>query len=219
MNSNEAAASMSYEKELARLRGIIKEKDDQLAQMEKRVSESETAARMHSERLNQQFSAKLEESIRALKESSQRDKNSMVMKYVEGEKKCIELNRHIELLQAKLTDASKERQRMEERIQAIRAETERLNAENDKRLKDMMAQKKEVDRLKEQLILSDAREKASQLKLTKELEAHLVTRRQLEAANSEIIQLKNQEPIVTEVTEASENNEVRSKQIMKKILF
>lgn len=116
----------------------------------------------------------------------------MVMKYVEGEKKCIELNRHVELLQAKLNDSLREKQRFLERLEHSKTDMDKLNAENDKKLKDLMSQRKEFDRLREQLVLSDAREKAAQLKLSKEVEAHLITRKQLEQANLELIQLRNQ---------------------------
>lgn len=167
--------------------------------MERRLNEVEAAARTHAEQINQQFSAKLEESIRSIKESSQRDKNSMVMKYVEWEKRCIELNRHVELLQSKLNDAHKDKQRMNERFESIRAEMEKLNAENDKKLKELMTQKKEIERQKELVVLSDAREKAAQLKLTKEIEAHAGTQRQLEQVTVELTQLKNQEAASGEV--------------------
>jgi hypothetical protein len=62
----------SYELELTRLREIIKEKDAELVKLEARLNETETTARMQSEQLNKQFSVKLEESIRSLKESSQK---------------------------------------------------------------------------------------------------------------------------------------------------
>lgn len=190
MNSNEA---VSYEQELNRLRETIKEKENALSQMEARLNEVETNARAHAEQLNQQFSIKLEESVRALKESSQRDKNSMVMKYVEGERRCIELNRSIELLNGKLNDANKERQRLNERLNATKIEMDKMNAENDKKLKEIMNQKKDIERLKEQLVLSDAREKATQMKLAKDVEAHAAVLRQLEQANAELVKLKTVE--------------------------
>lgn len=189
----------SYEQEITRLREIIRERENALAQMETRLNEVDTNARAHAEHLNQQFSAKLEDSIRLLKESSQRDKNSMVMKYVEGEKKCIELNRSIELLHGKLNDANKERQRMNERLGAAKAEMEKMNAENDKKLKEIMGQKREMERLREQLVLSDAREKAAQMTLAKEIEAHANVQRQLEQASAELGQLKNVEISTEEV--------------------
>lgn len=213
LSSNETVGqSSSYENELNRLREIIREKENSLSQMEARLNEVETTARAHAEHLNQQFSTKLEETIRSLKESTQRDKNSMVMKYVEGEKRCIELNRSIELLNSKLNDANKERQRMNDRLSTAKADLDKMNAENDKKLKEIMNQKREMERLREQIILSDAKEKAAQMKLAKEIETHAFVQRQLEQASNELGQLKTVEISSEEVQRLQQMEQERKQQ-------
>lgn len=129
---------------------------------------------------------KAEEPKTKVEKNEKNDKNSMVMKYVEVEKRCIELSRQSDFLQAKLTEANKERLRLIERLEAVKPDMDKMSAELDKKVK-------EAERLKEQFVLSDAREKAAQLKLTREVEAHAVTQRKLDQITAELSQLKSQE--------------------------
>lgn len=198
-SASNSSLNNSYEVEINRLRELIKQKEADYAQLEARLNESEAQTRLQHEHLNKSYSLKVDEIIKKFNES-QKDKNSMVMKYVEAEKKCIELHRSVEFAHSKLGDNLKEKQRLLDKIEKMKSEIDKLNAENDKKLKELIGQKKECEKLKEQYILSDVREKAAQLKFKNECELHLNTRRQLEHVQIELrnIQKSQQEqPVIS----------------------
>jgi hypothetical protein len=180
----------SYEQELSRLRELIGSKQDECVSLENKLNEQEQQYKQQVEQLHAGFATKLEQTLRKFQESQKDKTSSMVMKYAEAEKRCIDLNRAIELLQSKIADANKEKQRLNERLEHSKSEQTKLNADYEKKLNEMLTMKKEHDKLREQLLLNEAREKAAQLKLRIEIESHLDTRRQLEAAHVEIAQLK-----------------------------
>jgi hypothetical protein len=178
-STSNTSLNNSYEVELARLRELVQQKEADLGQLEAKLNESEAQARLQHEQINKSYAAKLDETIKKFNDS-QKDKTSMVMKYVEAEKKCIELHRSVEFMQSKFNDQLREKQRGLERLEKMKSELDKLNGENEKKLKELIAQKKDMEKLREQLAMSDVREKAAQLKFKNECELHLSTRRQLE---------------------------------------
>ena len=100
------------------------------------------------------------------------------MKYAEAEKRCIDLNRMIEHLQSKLQDSIKEKQNLIDKYEKVKLDAQKMNADYEKKCQEVLNAKKECDKIKEALILSEAREKAFHLKLKQEIEAHSITKEQ-----------------------------------------
>ena len=187
-----SSSESTYEQEISRLRDLIAVKNAENSNLEAKLNECEQLARNQIEQLNQNFTLKLEQTLKKFQEGHKDKTSSLVMKYAEGEKKCIDLNRNIEFLQSKLNTAAKENKNVIERLEKSKTETDKLNFEFEKKIQEIMAAKKDNEKLKENLILSDAREKASMMKLKSEMEAHNGTRKLLEQANAEIEKLKIQ---------------------------
>ena len=159
-------------------------------QLELKLTESEQLAKQKCEELNQNFTLKLEQTLKKFQEGHKDKTSSLVMKYAEGEKKCIDLNRNIEFLKSKLDDSTKEKQRVNDRLDKAKQETTKLNGEYEKKIHEIMLLKKETEKLKELAIVAEAREKASLLKLKLESEAHLACKRSLEQTVEELNSLK-----------------------------
>lgn len=174
------------EVEINRLKDLISQKEADNALLESRIAEIEQQSKAEMEKLNASLNQKLEESLKKIVAESQKDKNSMVMKYVEVERKCIELNKTIHIQQSKLNDSVKEKQHLVEKIEKAKLECDKLNKDNETKLKDLIDKKKEIDKLREKIVLNDAKEAAAAIKLKTETDAHLVTKNLVEELKAKI---------------------------------
>jgi len=137
--------SSFYEQELTRLRSIITQQNlDNLA-LEQRLTECEQQAKQKCDELNANFTLKLEQTLKSFTEGQNEKTSSLVMKYAQGEKKCIELNRSIEHLKSKLDDSAKEKKRLNERFEKETAEKKKLNGEYEKKIVEIMTMKKGIN--------------------------------------------------------------------------
>lgn len=99
------------ELELNRLHELIELKNNENANLELKLAESETQANLRIDQLNHDFTLKLEQTLEKFQEGQQSSQNSLVMKYASTEKRCMGLTRNIEILQSKLTDSNQENQK------------------------------------------------------------------------------------------------------------
>ncbi len=164
-------ANEFYEQELTRLQNIVRLQNAENLQLEQKLTDFEEHSKQKYEELNLNFTSKLEQTLRKFQEGHKDKTSSLVMKYAEGEKKCIDLNRNIEFLKSKLDDSDKEKQRLNDRLDKSKQEILKLNNENERKLQEIMLLKKENEKLKENIVLSEAREKA--LKLTSDVQISL----------------------------------------------
>ncbi|RNA19147.1 coiled-coil domain-containing protein [Brachionus plicatilis] len=182
--------SNEYEAEINRLRDLVRQKESDNAQLESRVTEIEHQSRLEVEKLNASLNQKLEESLKKIVAESQKDKNSMVMKYVEVERKCIEVTKSMQIQQSKMNDALKEKQRLMDKISKNKADYDKMCKDNEAKLKDLVEKKKEIERLKEKIVLNDAKESASVIKLKMEVDAHAQTKAWVEQLQVQIKKLE-----------------------------
>ena len=133
-----------YEQELARLRSIITLQNSDNLQLELKLTECEQQSKQKCEELNQNFTLKLEQTLKSFKDGQNEKTSSLVMKYAQGEKKCIDLNRNIEFLKSKLDDSAKEKLRLNERFEKSKLEKEKLNGDFEKKIQEIMMLKKGI---------------------------------------------------------------------------
>lgn len=195
--------SNEYEVEISRLRDLIRQKENENAQLESRVIEIEQQSKLEVENLNASLNQKLEESLKKIVTESQRDKNSMVMKYVEVERKCIEMTKSMQIQQSKVNDVLKEKQRLMDKISQNKTDYEKLRKDNETKLKDLMEKKREIERLKEKIVLNDAKESASVIKLKTEVEAHTQTKALVEELKNKIHNLESKNSLSDSETQTS----------------
>ena len=185
----ESESETSYEQEVTRLRSLLVAKEAENVNLEQKLADQEQQSRAQIEQLHQNFTLKLEQTLRKFQESQKDKTSSMVMKYADAEKRCIDLNQKINLLQSKLAAAANEKQRLEERMSKSKIETDKLNADYDQRVRDIMQLKRDNDKLKEQLVLNEAKENAGFIKYKNEAEQHNVTKRLLEQTAAKVSEL------------------------------
>lgn len=185
----ESEKSSNYlEQELTRLRELVELKTNENQNLETKLNELELNCQLKIEQLNQDFSSKLEQQLSKFEECQRDKQSSLVMKYAAGEKKCIDLMRSRDHLQSKLNDALKEKEACLERCNKTKLDL--TNSQNDVELKceEILNLKKEVEKLKCSLALSEAREQASQIK---DHRTSLIDQKQLDEATRELKSLKS----------------------------
>ncbi len=133
---------MFYEQEIARLKSIISLQNSDNLNLETKMTENELLAKQRCEELEQNFTLKLEQTLKNFKEGQNEKTSSLVMKYAQGEKKLIELNRSIDSLKRQLGESDKEKQRLNERFEKSKIEKEKLNVEYEKKILEIMLLKK-----------------------------------------------------------------------------
>jgi hypothetical protein len=242
LEENSSQLVSSYEQEISRLNDLIKTKENENLNLDLKLNENEQQYKSTIEQLHLNFTQKLEQTLKKFQDMQKDKTSSMVMKYAEAEKKCIDLNRSIELANSKLNDSLKEKQRINESLAKSKKDYEKLNYEFENKMKEIMQLKQENSRMKEQFVICEAREKAANLKLKTELEAGLNSKRLILQLNAEINELNkklkeksptsdvstiedasdqdtnkqeenNQEKIVTETIEIGQTASVRSQSV------
>jgi chromosome segregation ATPase len=165
--------------EIQQLKQIIDEKSKEICNLETKLDDIDRQSKENIEKLHEDFKLKLDEAFKKFQDS-QKDKSSLVMKYADAERRCIDLNRTIDLLQTKLTDASKDKFKLEETIGKIRIEKNKLNDELELKLIEIKQLLIKIDKLKEDFVLVDAKNNVSQLKLKQEIEKTVQLKEEIE---------------------------------------
>jgi len=210
--------STYMEQELIRLRELVSLKTNENISLENRLQESEQQFNLRIEQLNQNFTQRLEQTLKKFQEGHKDKTSSLVMKYAEGEKRCIDLNRNIEHLQSKLQDSIKEKQNLVDKYEKVKLDAEKMNCDFEKKCQEILNAKKECEKLKESLVLSEAREKAFQLKLKQEIDAHLLIKEKYQQYELEKEKEQQQSsdqdktPIVNELITQSIDEQTTSQQ-------
>lgn len=179
-----------HENELKQLHERLNEKEKEIASLESKLVENEQLKRVTIDQLHADFKVKLEQAFKKFQET-QKDKTTIVMKYAEAEKKCIDLNRLNEHLQAKYNDSVKEKQRLNEKFELKQQEKVKLNAEYELKLNELGQLKKQMEKLKEQNLLNETKLSNLESKYKNEHELNMKNRILIDSLNVELIKHKN----------------------------
>ena len=216
LEENSSQLASSYEQEISRLKDLIKTKESENLNLDLKLNENEQQYKATIEQLHLNFTQKLEQTLKKFQDMQKDKTSSMVMKYAEAEKKCIDLNRSIELANSKLNDSLKEKQRINETLAKSKKDYEKLNLEFESKMKEIMQLKQENSRMKEQFVICEAKEKAANLKLKSELEAGLSSKRLILQLNAEINELNRKLKEKSPTPDISTGDEVPSNQDLNK---
>jgi hypothetical protein len=189
VSPNSCQLNKSYEQEIDRLKELIKSKETDILNLDSKLNENEQQSKFKIEQLHLNFQQKLEQTLKKFQDMQKDKTSSMVMKYADAEKRCIDLNRSVDLANSKLNDAIKEKQRINERLEKSKIDYQKLNQEFESKIKEIMLLKQENNKIKEQAVIIDAREKAANLRLKTEVESSLNSKRLILQLNAEINEL------------------------------
>lgn len=131
-----------YEQEIARLKSIISLQNIDNQNLETKMTENELLAKQRCEELEQNFTLKLEQTLKNFKDGQNEKTSSLVMKYAQGEKKLIELNRTIDSQKRQLGESDKAKQRLNERFEKMKLDKEKISVEYEKKILEIMVLKK-----------------------------------------------------------------------------
>jgi hypothetical protein len=148
-----AIEEVQLKDEIAGLKNALKSKESE-----------ETLLNAKIQQLQNDYKIKLEHF-----QESQKDKTGIIMKYAEAEKRCIDLNRTIDMLQNKIKNTLKEKQTCIEKCEQLQCEKQKLN-------ENLSGLRQNLDKVKEQSILTDAKLNITQTKLKLEIAAHTETK-------------------------------------------
>jgi len=179
-----------YEKVIKILNEKINEKERELTSYENKINENELQKQQQIDQLHLDFKKQFEQAFKKFQEM-QKDKNSMVMKYAEAEKKCMDLNRTNEHLQARINDFLKEKQRIMEKLEAKNQEKVKFNAELELKLTDISSLSKQIEKLKETNVLNEVKLNKFESKYKNEYENNIENKNLIVKLSIQLVKLRN----------------------------
>ncbi|XP_068505520.1 coiled-coil domain-containing protein 186 isoform X1 [Syngnathus scovelli] len=174
----------NLEGRVSELQRVLKDSRDKLIQQEQ-------AAKANLMQTQKEMSYRLEQANRKCEEARQ-EKESMVMKYVRGEKEALDLRRDKETLEKKLREATKEVDRQALRGNQLAQERGRLQQLCDAKEGEVSRLTREVEKLKEDNNSHLIKVKWAQNKLKSEADAHKESKDKLRDITSKLTQAKEE---------------------------
>ncbi|XP_061160485.1 coiled-coil domain-containing protein 186 isoform X3 [Syngnathus typhle] len=174
----------NLEGRVTELQRVLKESRDKLIQQEQ-------AAKANLMQTQKEMSYRLEQANRKCEEARQ-EKESMVMKYVRGEKEALDLRRDKETLEKKLREATKEVERQALRGNQLAQERGRLQQLCDAKEGEVSRLTREVEKLKEDNNSHLIKVKWAQNRLKSEADAHKESKDKLRDITCKLTQAKEE---------------------------
>ncbi|XP_061666291.1 coiled-coil domain-containing protein 186 isoform X2 [Syngnathoides biaculeatus] len=176
---------------IGKLEGIVKELQRELKETRDKLIQQEQAAKAGMIQTQKEMTYRLEQVNRKCEEARQ-EKETMVMKYVRGEKEALDLRRDKESLEKRLREATKEVDRQALRGNQLAQERGRLQQLCDAKEGEVSRLTREVDKLKEENNSHLIKVKWAQNKLKSEADAHKESKDKLRDVTSKLTQAKEE---------------------------
>ena len=180
----------SYEKVIKVLSEKLEEKEKDVLNYEVKLNESEVQKQQHIDQLHLDFKKQFEQAFKKFQEM-QKDKTSMVMKYAEAEKRCMDLSRTNEHLQTRINDFLKEKQRILEKLEVKNQEKLKFNAEYELKLNEISNLNKQIEKLKETNVFNEVKLNKLESKYKNECENNIENKKLIEKLNIQLVKLRN----------------------------
>uniref|UniRef100_A0A3P8V970 Coiled-coil domain containing 186 n=1 Tax=Cynoglossus semilaevis TaxID=244447 RepID=A0A3P8V970_CYNSE len=178
--------------------GIIKKLETRVEELIKEVKDSrdrqihqDQAAKAALQQIQKETTQRLEQANRKCDEARQ-EKETMVMKYVRGEKEALDLRREKEALERRLREATKEVDRQALRGNQLAQEKGRLQQLFEAKEGEVVRLTREGDKLKEEINSHLIKVKWAQNKLKSEADAHKETKDKLRETTSKLAQAREE---------------------------
>ncbi|XP_051925315.1 coiled-coil domain-containing protein 186 isoform X2 [Hippocampus zosterae] len=176
---------------ITNLEGRVKELQRELQGARDKLIQQEQAAKAALAQMQKETTYRLEQVNRKCEEARQ-EKETMVMKYVRGEKEALDLRRDKETLEKKLREAAKEVDRQALRGNQLAQDRGRLQQLCDAKEGDVSRLTREVEKLKEENNSHLIKVRWAQNKLKSEADAHKESKDKLRDITSKLTQAKEE---------------------------
>lgn len=206
-----------YLPQIKELEYTIAQQTNEIRTLKDKLASHDAAARRTVATLQNELKFRVDQVTKMYDEAS-KEKDSMVVKYAQAEKKFIEGQKSIERLEAKVRDLNKEKDGLTQRVIDIKGEKRQMLADLEAKAAEIQNLTKEVEKQKELISSSDVRIKWAQNKLKAELDAHketkddlLKTRSKLKDAKDETEQIRRDCQAIIKTYQESE--EIKSNKL------
>ncbi|XP_038614499.1 coiled-coil domain-containing protein 186 [Tachyglossus aculeatus] len=177
---------------------IIKQLEARIEELNKEVIASkdklvtqDTAAKNTIQQLHKEMAFRMEQVNKKCEEARQ-EKETMVMKYVRGEKESLDLRKEKEILERKLRDANKEIEKQANRVKQLSQEKGRLNQLYEIKEGEATRLSREMEKVKEDINSHVIKVKWAQNKLKTEMDSHKETKDKLKDITLKLTQSKEE---------------------------
>ncbi|NXR25075.1 CC186 protein, partial [Cinclus mexicanus] len=177
---------------------IIKQLEARIEELNKEVKASkdrlvtqDAAAKNTIQQLHKEMAFRMEQANKRCEEA-RHEKETMVMKYVRGEKESLDLRKEKEVLERKLRDTNKEIEKLTNKIKQLSQEKGRLHQLYETKDGEATRLNREIEKLKEEINSHVIKVKWAQNKLKTEVDSHKETKERLKDAMTKLTEAKEE---------------------------
>ncbi|NWW33764.1 CC186 protein, partial [Panurus biarmicus] len=177
---------------------IIKQLEARIEELNKEVKASkdrlvtqDAAAKNTIQQLHKEMAFRMEQANKKCEEA-RHEKETMVMKYVRGEKEALDLRKEKEVLERRLRDANKEIEKLTNKIKQLSQEKGRLHQLYEAKDGEATRLNREMEKLKEEINSHVIKVKWAQNKLKTEMDSHKETKDRLKDAMTKLSEAKEE---------------------------
>ncbi|NXH27613.1 CC186 protein, partial [Myiagra hebetior] len=177
---------------------IIKQLEARIEELNKEVKASkdrlvtqDAAAKNAIQQLHKEMAFRMEQANKKCEEA-RHEKETMVMKYVRGEKESLDLRKEKEVLERRLRDANKEIEKLTNKIKQLSQEKGRLHQLFEAKDGEATRLNREIEKLKEEINSHVIKVKWAQNKLKTEVDSHKETKDRLKDAMTKLTEAKEE---------------------------
>ncbi|NXK91365.1 CC186 protein, partial [Formicarius rufipectus] len=177
---------------------IIKQLEARIEELNKEVKASkdklvaqDAAAKNTIQQLHKEMAFRMEQANKKCEEA-RHEKETMVMKYVRGEKESLDLRKEKEILERKVRDANKEIEKHTNKIKQLSQEKGRLHQLYETKDGEATRLNREIEKLKEEINSHVIKVKWAQNKLKTEMDSHKETKECLKDAMTKLTEAKEE---------------------------
>ncbi|XP_050754651.1 coiled-coil domain-containing protein 186 [Gymnogyps californianus] len=177
---------------------IIKQLEARMEELNKEVKASkdklltqDAAAKNAIQQLHKEMAFRMEQANKKCEEA-RHEKETMVMKYVRGEKESLDLRKEKEILERRVRDANKEIEKHTNKIKQLSQEKGRLHQLYETKDGEATRLNREIEKLKEEINSHVIKVKWAQNKLKTEMDSHKETKERLKDAMTKLTEAKEE---------------------------
>uniref|UniRef100_H0ZKW5 Coiled-coil domain containing 186 n=1 Tax=Taeniopygia guttata TaxID=59729 RepID=H0ZKW5_TAEGU len=177
---------------------IIKQLEARIEELNKEVKASkdrlvtqDAAAKNTIQQLHKEMAFRMEQANKKCEEA-RHEKETMVMKYVRGEKESLDLRKEKEGLERRLKDANKEIEKLTNKIKQLSQEKGRLHQLYETKDGEATRLNREIEKMKEEINSHVIKVKWAQNKLKTEMDSHKETKERLKDAMTKLTEAKEE---------------------------
>ncbi|KFZ60392.1 Uncharacterized protein C10orf118 [Podiceps cristatus] len=177
---------------------IIKQLEARIEDLNKEVKASkdklltqDAAAKNAIQQLHKEMAFRMEQANKKCEEA-RHEKETMVMKYVRGEKESLDLRKEKEILERRVRDANKEIEKHTNKIKQLSQEKGRLHQLYETKDGEATRLNREIEKLKEEINSHVIKVKWAQNKLKTEMDSHKETKERLKDATTKLTEAKEE---------------------------